>query len=100
MKKDTIKDLPQANSAATPLGPLVVIRPPPRKGPAPGKLARYREPDRACYPQLERLMQEEHLSASAAARKLAEAGEVEGTGTAESRARQLAKLYLAEIAVS
>ena len=67
-----------------------------RKGPAPGKLARYRESDRACYAELERLMREECLSASAAARELAEAGKVEGTGTAESRGRRLAKLYLAD----
>lgn len=96
MKKDTIKGLPQANSTTTMLGPLVVVRPPPRKGPAPGKLARYRASDRACYPELERLMQEEHLSASAAARKLTEAGEVEGVGSPESRGRRLAKLYLAD----
>ena len=99
MKRDTIKGLPRANSTATPLGPLVVVQAPPRKGrkgPAPGKLARYRESDRACYAELEWLMREECLSASAAARELAEAGKVEGVGSPESRARRLVKLYRAD----
>jgi hypothetical protein len=70
-----------------------------RKGPAPGALDRYREADRSLYPELDRIRQEEHQSPTAAARQLAEAGKVAGTGTstAESRARRLARRYLNDI---
>lgn len=55
------------------------------------------ESDRKLYPEVERLMRDEHKSATAAARQLAEAGQVVGAGTEESRARRLAKRYLDDL---
>jgi hypothetical protein len=59
---------------------------------------RYGEPDRALFPEVERIMQEDRVTAYAAARKLA-SGDVEGKrvagpGTLESRAKRLASSYL------
>jgi len=69
-----------------------------RKGPAPGTVDRYGASDRKLYPELERIMREEHKSATAAARQLAEAGQVEGTSiNKESRARRLTKRYLDDL---
>jgi hypothetical protein len=67
-----------------------------RRSPAPGSLNRYAEADRALHRKIQQMMREDHLSATAAARKLAEAGRVEGNGTTESRARRLATGYLRE----
>ena len=64
-----------------------------RFGPKPGTLRRYEAADRALYPELERIMAEKQKSLSAAAFELAEAGQVKGFGTAQSRARRLAALY-------
>jgi hypothetical protein len=94
-KKHTIRGLPPASSATTPPGPWV----PPvwtrrRKGPAPGTVDRYGASDRALYAKLERLMREQQISASNAARQLADDGKVAGVGTPESRARRLAGRYL------
>jgi len=61
-----------------------------RRGPVPGQVDRYGESDRALFPELERLMREERLSRTAAAKKLGEAGRIEGVGSAESRAMRLA----------
>jgi hypothetical protein len=52
--------------------------------------------DRALYSELERLMREEHMSATAAARQLADEGKVEGGGTPESKARRLSRRYLTD----
>jgi hypothetical protein len=98
-KKPTIppvKNLPQANSPHTPPGPWVVVRPSRRKGPAPGSVDRYGASDRALYRELKRLINEEHLSATAASLKLAEADKVSGIGAKKSRARRLARRYLAD----
>ena len=98
-----IKGLPQAISAATPpellsyLLSKVDVRPSRRKGPAPGKLDRYGEADRALFPQLEQVMKDKRLSASAAARRLADDDKVAGTGTPLSRARRLTKRFLADL---
>lgn len=92
----TVKGLPQANSAATPPGFISVVRSSRRKGPMPGKVDRYSEADRALYGQLEQVMKDEHLSASAAARRLADDAKVAGTGTPLSRARRLTKRFLAD----
>jgi hypothetical protein len=99
--KTKLRGLPQRNSAATPpgrwspvLGESGSLRK--RKGPVPGTLDRYGKEDRALYPELERLMHQEHMSLTAAARQLADNSKVAGIGTAESRARRLAKRYGAE----
>jgi hypothetical protein len=94
-RKQTVQGLPRATSAATPPSMWWVVPPRRRKGPAPGTVDRYRDVDRKLYPELERIMREEHKSLTAAARQLAEAGQVAGTGTStkESRARRLAKRY-------
>ena len=114
-RKQTVRGLPGANSAATPPGPWSVVtwsavepqrqtvaeaRPSHRrrKGPVPGTVSRYREADHKLYPELEQLaVPEKRGSISAAARHLAEEGKVAGAGTAESRARRLATRYLRDI---
>jgi len=67
-----------------------------RFGPEPGKVRRYEAGDRALYPELERIMAEKQKSLSAAAFELAEAGQVKGSGTAQSRATRLAALHKRE----
>jgi hypothetical protein len=100
-RKKKLRSLPQTNSAATSPGRMVIISWGPGslrrgKGPVPGTLARYKEDDRKLYTELERLMDEKHMSPTAAARQLAEQNRVAGIGTSESRARRLATLYRAE----
>jgi len=100
-RKDIVRGLPPAFSAATPPGPLNVVQCPPpvprrRKGPAPGTVDRYGKSDRALYSVLKRLMQTRHLSANAAALQLAYDNKVAGIGSEESRARRLAGRYLAD----
>jgi len=94
---DTIRALPIANSTAPSPGPFVVVGLSPklsrRKGPVPGTLKRYRDSDRALFPRLEQLMQDEKLSATKAARRLADAGQIAGDGAPESLARRLVKEY-------
>ena len=68
-----------------------------RPGPAPGALRRYDAGDRALFPEIDRLMETEHISVHAAALKLS-LGEVdgkvvEGSGNADSRAKRLGGLY-------
>jgi hypothetical protein len=67
-----------------------------RKGPAPGSVDRFRDADRALYPEMERIILEQRISATAAARKLAEEGKVAGYGTWESKARRLRRLFLSD----
>jgi hypothetical protein len=67
-----------------------------RRGPKPGTVRRFDEKDRALFPQIDRLVQEEKLSATAATRMLAEDRKVAGHGDPTSRAKRLARLYLAE----
>ena len=58
---------------------------------------RFGEQDRELYPEIERLMQEGHLSPTAAALRLAYEDKVAGLGsTPESRASRLAKRYRRE----
>jgi hypothetical protein len=98
-RKEIVRGLPPALSAATPLGPLNVVQCPPskprrRKGPVPGTVDRYSESDRALYPELKRLIKKERLSATAAALQLANDNRVAGIGSVQSRARRLAGRYL------
>src|SRR5262245_155041 len=65
-------------------------------GPEPGKLRRYEAADRALFPELERIMDEQQKSRWAAALDLAQAGKIKGFGTDESRAKRLAALYKRE----
>jgi hypothetical protein len=96
-KKRTIRGLSPANSAAATPGPWTPVLPlRRRKGPAPGTVDRYGASDRALYPKLKRLMRKQSMSATAAARQLADDGKVAGVGSPESRARRLATRYLAD----
>jgi len=81
--------------------PVIVhtVSVPPRKrryGPEPGTLRRYNDADRALFSDLERIMVEKQKSRSAAALELAQARQVKGFGTPESRAKRLAALYKRE----
>ncbi len=69
----------------------LLARPP--RGPRAGQLARYREADLALLPELERIMLENWMSATAAALQLAEAQKVAGRGGDHSRAMRLAKVF-------
>jgi hypothetical protein len=99
-RKETILGLPPTNSAATPPGPWTVVLPPGkprrRKGPQPGTVDRYGKSDRALYGDMRRLMGDGRMSATGAARHLAEKGKIEGGGAPESLARRLARRYRAE----
>jgi hypothetical protein len=101
-RKQTISALPPTKSAATMLGawsPVLPLPPEPphkRKGPAPGTVDRYGKADRALYPELKRMMDDDHVSLTVAARQLANDSRVDGVGTPESRARRLAKRYSAD----
>jgi hypothetical protein len=99
-KKEKVRGLPLTNSPATPPGPWVVVEwsardaaeaPRRRKGPKPGTVDRYGHSDRTLYEDMRRLMSEGYISATAAARYLAENGKIEGSGTSESLARRLAR---------
>ena len=67
-----------------------------RRGPAPGAVDRYREVDRALFPEIRRIMRREGKSLYAAALKLAEMDKVKGAGTPISRAKRIAKRFNAE----
>jgi hypothetical protein len=74
-------------------------RPGKRRGPKPGTVRRYEASDQDLFTEIDRMMRVDHISSSEAARRLA-AGEVkdkkvEGTGSAESRAKRLGGLYRA-----
>jgi hypothetical protein len=71
-----------------------------RFGPEHGTLRRYAAADRALFPELERIMADEQMSRSAAARELARAGRISGVGTPDSRAKRLAALHKCERAGS
>jgi hypothetical protein len=68
-----------------------------RRGPAPGAVDRYRDADRALFPEIRRIMRREGKSLYAAALKLAEADKVKGAGTAISRAKRIVKRFNAEL---
>lgn len=87
---DPAQAIPDSPSGAITGSEKVLPR---RRGPKPGTLDRYRDSDRALYPELERLMHDEHLSRTAAAMALAAADRVAGVGSAESRAKRLARRY-------
>ena len=67
-----------------------------RRGPAPGAVDRYREADRALFPEIRRIMRREGKSLYAAALKLAELGKVKGAGTSVSRAKRIARRFNSE----
>jgi hypothetical protein len=67
-----------------------------RRGPAPGAVDRYRDPDRALFPEIRRIMRTEGKSLYGAAVKLAEADKVKGAGTAISRAKRIVRRFNAE----
>jgi hypothetical protein len=105
IKKEKVRGLSPANSAAASPGRWSVVfpkvrdvaeAPPRRKGPKPGTVDRYKAADRSLYPELKRLMSEQCLTVTAAARQLADDYKVAGIGAPESRARRLARRYTAE----
>jgi hypothetical protein len=63
----------------------------PRKGPAPGEVDRYGARDEALFDELERIMCEQNVSRTEAARQLSD--KIPGHGTPESREKRLAKRY-------
>jgi hypothetical protein len=63
----------------------------PRRGPKPGTVDRFGESDQALFPEMERIMREDHKSVHAAALELA--SRIEGAGTEASRAKRLASRY-------
>jgi hypothetical protein len=68
-----------------------------RRGPLPGTLDRYGQADRALFSELERIMGEDKVSVSEAARRLAEKDKVvAGIGSPSSRAKRLAERYRRE----
>ena len=69
------------------------IEKPGKRGPKPGAIDRYGEGRRALFPELATLMKDERLTAEQAAKRLADAGKVPGTGTVESLAHSLAKMF-------
>jgi hypothetical protein len=69
------------------------------RGPVKDSLDRYGEADRALYPELERIVKEDHVSLTAAALKLAENKErriLLGDGAPLSRAKRLVGQYNAD----
>jgi hypothetical protein len=64
----------------------------PRRGPIPGTIARFVKADRALYPEIDRLVHEDHMSVGEAIRSI-DPTKLEGRGIIESRVRRIAKLY-------
>ena len=68
----------------------------PRRGPEPGRVARFANDDRALFGAMTRIIQRESKSPTEAARDLVCKGKVNGRGTPESRVLRLARLYRKE----
>jgi len=64
-----------------------------RRGPQRGTVDRFGEADRALFPEMYRLVDEDHKSVHAAALELASASKIKGAGTPNSRAQRLAKRF-------
>jgi hypothetical protein len=64
-----------------------------RRGPQRGTVDRFGEADRVLFPEMNRLVDEDHKSVHAAALELASAGKIKGVGTEKSRAQRLAKRF-------
>jgi transposase-like protein len=64
-----------------------------RRGPVPGKIARYQQADEALFPELRRLLNEEHKTLTAATQELAWQGKVGGPATPESKAKRLQRAF-------
>jgi hypothetical protein len=65
-----------------------------RPGPRPGEVDRFGARDRALYPELKRLVGDDRLSLTAAARRLADEGKIAGhTGVANSLATRLQRRF-------
>jgi len=71
-----------------------------RRGPRRGTVDRFGEADRALFPEMKRLVDEDHKSVHAAALELASTGKIKGAGTPNSRAQRLAKLYRNEVSTA
>jgi hypothetical protein len=76
---------------ATPAGMDALRRT--RRGPQRGTVDRFGEADRALFPEIIRLVDEDHKSVHAAALELASAGKIKGAGTENSLAQRLAKRF-------
>jgi hypothetical protein len=64
-----------------------------RRGPKPGTVDRYGEADGGLFGDIEEIMKKENNSVEAAAKMLADANRIVGTGSPDSRATRLAKRY-------
>lgn len=78
-----VRDAPAASSGS-------------KRGPAPGSLKRFAAADKKLFPKMKRLIKTHKTSPTGAAKLLAEYGEVEGVGSADSRARRLARAFIQE----
>jgi hypothetical protein len=93
-----------ATASPTPESSVQAVEPEPpspeprkrRRGPAPGKLDRYGESDRALFDELKQMMRDQMMSSTAAANILADQGRVAGIGAKKSRAKRLAERYRSE----
>ena len=63
----------------------------PRRGPVPGTINRYLQDDLALIPELKRIMRQERVSPTQAARRLVD--RMQGCGSEDSRVRRLVKVF-------
>jgi hypothetical protein len=68
----------------------------PRRGPEPGRVARFANDDRALFGSMTRIIQRESKSPTETARDLVCKGKAKGRGTLESKVLRLARLYRKE----
>jgi hypothetical protein len=64
-----------------------------RRGPVPGKIARYQRADEALFPELRLLVSKYNMSITAAANELARNRKIAGLGTPENRAKRLVRAF-------
>ena len=62
-----------------------------RPGPRPGAINRFAEADRALFPEMTKLIKQQHISPREAAQRLSD--KIKGRGTIDSRIRRLATRY-------
>jgi hypothetical protein len=66
------------------------------KGPMRGEIDRFREADRALFPEIEQLMKSQHLTSNEAVRILGERDKLTGRGTLDSRIRRVSARFRRE----
>jgi hypothetical protein len=80
---------------AKPKQPAPAEKPTRTRGPAPGTIARFALADRALFPEMTLLIEQQHITAGEAARILF--GKIAGRGTVDSKARRMAESYRTEV---